>query len=165
MAAGRDAAEPESAGPVRHDSIPGPFHAYFDPLQRGPGAALGHGVEQGAVDVDGELVGTGSTTVKLKRGKTHVVEVKKEGYRTAKVTTDKAITGWFWGNLICGGIPGGAIDLISGSAYDVDPDNISVTLEPGSGGSIEIPTRQNFGELNVLTPEGEQLATVTVQWE
>ena len=114
--------------------------------------------------IDGELSGTGATTVKLKRGKEHVVEVKLEGYRTAKVTTDKSITGWFWGNLICGGVLGGVIDLVTGSAYDVDPDHIAVTLESGTG-SIDVPTNKHFGKLEVNSPEGQRLASVSVIWE
>ena len=114
--------------------------------------------------VNGELTGTGATTIKLARGKSHVVEVKHDGYRTSRITTDKSLTGWFWGNLICGGIPGGAVDLITGAAYDIDPNNIVVTLEQGTG-SIEIPGGNNFGLIEVNSPTGERLASLTVQWE
>ncbi|MDP4199542.1 MAG: PEGA domain-containing protein [Bacteroidota bacterium] len=120
--------------------------------------------EQAKIYIDGELAGTGSATTKLTRGKEHVIEVKLDNYRTAKVTTDKSITGWFWGNLICGGIPGGAVDLITGSAYDVDPDHINVTLERGTG-MLEVPVNENFGHLTVNSPEGERLASIDINWQ
>jgi hypothetical protein len=114
--------------------------------------------------VDGEQVGTGSADIQLKRGKEHVVEVKKSGYRTAKVTTDKSLSGWFWGNILCGGIPGGAVDLITGSAYDVDPDRISITLDKGTG-MLEAPMDKNIGEIDVQAEDGQRLATITLNWQ
>ena len=114
--------------------------------------------------VDGELAGVGKIETKLKRGKEHLIEAKMDGYRTAKLTTDKSMTGWFWGNLICGGVLGGAIDLITGSAYDIDPEHISLTLERGTG-SIEKHINGNFGDLQILSPTGENLATLNISWE
>src|SRR5436190_22892161 len=116
------------------------------------------------VYIDGELAGTGFAQAQLKRGKSHVIEVKHQGYRTAKVTTDNSITGWFWGNLICGGIPGGAVDLITGSAYDVDPNRIVVTLDQGEG-LLQIPTHENFTSIDVHTADGSNVAMIAVHWQ
>jgi hypothetical protein len=114
--------------------------------------------------VDGELAGTGIAEVKLKRGKDHVIEAKLDGYRTAKVTTDRSLTGWFWGNCILGGVIGMAIDLITGSAYDVDPEHVSLNLEH-SKSSIDKHVDERVGELKVISPEGQCLATVNITWE
>lgn len=114
--------------------------------------------------VDGELAGTGTAAVKLKRGKEHVIEAKLEGYRVAKVTTDNSITGWFWGNCIFGGVIGMAVDLITGSAYDVDPEHVSLNLERNKA-SLEIHTGEKLGELKIHSATGESLATVNISWE
>lgn len=114
--------------------------------------------------IDGELKGTGRADARLKRGKEHVVEVRLDGYRVGRVTTSKEIEPWFFANILCGGIIGGVVDLITGAAFQVDPDNIFITLESGTG-SIEVPTQGNFGTLNVRSAAGEQLATLSVTWE
>jgi hypothetical protein len=114
--------------------------------------------------IDGIKVGVTPAQVKLKRGKDHIVEIKKTGYQTARVTTDGSITGWFWGNLICGGIPGGAVDLITGNAYDIDPEVISVELQRGTG-SIDVRTGHDMGAIELTNDAGEIIASVQISWE
>jgi hypothetical protein len=114
--------------------------------------------------VDGEKVGAGHVELRLKRGKDHVVEVKKAGYNTAKISTDKTLTGWFWGNLLCGGVVGFAVDLITGSAFDVDPDKIVVSLDKGTG-AIEKKLDSEFGTIEVQNASGQSLAKVEINWE
>src|SRR5207245_6254430 len=49
--------------------------------------------------VDGEMAGSGTARMKVKRCKEHVIEVKLEGYRNAKVTSDKGFNMWVIQNL------------------------------------------------------------------
>jgi hypothetical protein len=115
--------------------------------------------------VDGEESGSGTVSAKLKRGKEHVIEVKLDGYRTAKVVTDKGFNAWVIGNLCNGtGILGGAIDFLTGAFWEIDPDHVTVTLQQGTG-MLDIPVHNEFGQLDVNAPNGQRLATITVNWQ
>lgn len=72
---------------------------------------------------------TTPATVHLQRKRNYVVTIKKAGYETQTVELRKSLDGWFWGNLIIGGIPGWIIDGITGSASKLSPDIVSVTLQ------------------------------------
>lgn len=114
--------------------------------------------------VNGLEIGKTPAVLKLKRGDRHIIEVKKEGYQTLRLETSNTITGWFWGNIICGGILGIVIDLATGNAYDVDPSTIVVTLEKSTG-MIERTIMEDFGSIKVLNDQGKALANVEVVWE
>jgi hypothetical protein len=73
--------------------------------------------------------GATPTTVNLKRNANPcLVTVAKEGYEDAAVTFAKSVSGWVWGNLFFGGIPGWIIDGADGAIYNRVPDNVQVTL-------------------------------------
>ncbi len=68
--------------------------------------------------------------IKLKRGKDHIVVIEKEGYETAQVLIDREFSGWVIGNIVLGGLIGLAVDFGTGSAWNLDPDSVVVTLTP-----------------------------------
>ncbi len=85
--------------------------------------------EDGAdIFVNGDNKGKTPAVIKLKRGKEHIIEIKKAGYDAYRVTTDKSLAGMFWGNLLCGGLVGMVIDLATGNAYNVEPTLINAQL-------------------------------------
>ena len=60
----------------------------------------------------------------------HLIQIEKEGYEPYEIYTTKRYSGWLWGNLIFGLLPGLIVDAITGGMYKIDPDEIRVTLEP-----------------------------------
>lgn len=59
----------------------------------------------------------------------YVVTVSLPNYKDASVTILKdGIEGWFWGNILCGGIIGIIIDASNGAMNELSPNEISVTL-------------------------------------
>jgi len=66
----------------------------------------------------------------LRRKHDYELEIKKEGYRTEYVQVEQHLGGWFWCNLLFGGIIGIVVDISKGSAYNLEPKEIHVTLEP-----------------------------------
>ncbi len=76
-------------------------------------------------------VWTGETpaTVKISKKKEYLVKIDLEGYQqgTAHITKD-GVEGWFWGNLICGGILGIIIDASNGAMNKLEPNQIHVEL-------------------------------------
>lgn len=97
-----------------------------------------------SITIDNTHFGVTPTIVSLYRGDSHNVLIYLDGYEplTARINsrTDAAIAG----NCLLGGIPGIAIDAVTGSAKILTPDVISVALVPvdGSLPPIQQPPRQ-----------------------
>lgn len=75
--------------------------------------------------VDGNVVGTGSTTYTLPRGKTAVIKASKEGCQDRSVTTGRSIVGATWFNILFW--PGFIVDAVTGDMHKANPTNYSVT--------------------------------------
>ena len=93
-------------------------------------------------DEDGNVVYNGSTpaTVKLASsagyfdGERYTVTFRKPGYDDEQFVIDSGIDGWYWGNLLLGGILGMLIiDPATGAMYDL-PTKAGATMKP----SVEI---------------------------
>ena len=78
-----------------------------------------------------DLVNTGEVTphtLEISR-KNVVVIFKKEGFKDTNVVLKTSINGWFFGNIIVGGILGSSIDSSTGAMNKYDPDNFFVEME------------------------------------
>jgi hypothetical protein len=89
-----------------------------------------------SISVDGARLGSGTLTYSVSRRNRHLIEVAKDGYRTVKIKTGNSTEGWFWGNIISWGVAGMVVDMLTGSAYKTEPENIVVKLTEGSGAPI-----------------------------
>ena len=78
-------------------------------------------------EVEQNGFGTASLKKQLK-GKN--IEASKNGYQSQNYHMGTKIQGAFWGNLIFGGIPGGAIDAATGKMMKFKDELIDVTLQP-----------------------------------
>jgi hypothetical protein len=76
--------------------------------------------------------GTTPTAVKLPKKNEYIVTIDMQGYKTSTVQITQTLEGWFWGNLICGGVIGMVIDYASGAMWDLQPEQISVSLVTAS---------------------------------
>lgn len=120
--------------------------------------------DKAIVFANGVELGPTPATLRLKRGEVHLIEIKMNGYQTYRITTYKSITGWFWGNLLCGGIVGGVIDLATGNAYDVEPNFISATLNKDSALN-EMYELENFNGIKVADEFGNNFGEIKIVWE
>ncbi len=79
----------------------------------------------------GMTVWEGSTpaSVRLSKKNEYMVTISMDGYKeqTVNIIHD-GIEGWFWGNLICGGVIGIVVDLVDGAIHRMGPSDITVTL-------------------------------------
>lgn len=87
-------------------------------------------------DKNGQVVHSGNTpsTVTLKSGKgyfsgqTYTLRFKKEGYPDKTVELDSSVSGWYWGNILFGGIIGMLIvDPATGAMYKL-PEFVSADM-------------------------------------
>ncbi|MBZ0265525.1 PEGA domain-containing protein [bacterium] len=76
--------------------------------------------------------GTTPFTATLSRNSSYKVVVSMKGYMNKEVIINKGFNVMTIGNIICGGIPGLIIDYISGAIFELNPDQIMVSLEGGS---------------------------------
>lgn len=79
--------------------------------------------------------GTAPVTVDLPRGNEYVVTVNLEGYQEQSVPITQSFNTWVIGNIVCGGIPGGVVDFLTGAAWNLEPSQVSVTLRQASNGA------------------------------
>jgi PEGA domain len=85
-----------------------------------------------SVYVDGKLYGQSPIVIRMSRKKNHLLEIKLEGYQTYQLNLKRKLDGWAFGNLFIGGIPGIAIDLLTGSIFKLTPKDIYPTLQAGT---------------------------------
>lgn len=87
-------------------------------------------------DKNGKVVHTGNTpsTVELKSGEgyfsgqTYKLHFKKEGYPDKSIELDSSLSGWYWGNILIGGLIGMLIvDPLTGAMYKL-PEHASADM-------------------------------------
>ena len=109
-------------------------------------------------DKNGTVVHSGNTpsTVTLKSGKgyfsgqTYKLHFKKEGYPDKTVELDSSLSGWYWGNILFGGLIGMLIvDPLTGAMYKL-PEFASADmgkpLAEATAGTLKV------GVIDDLTP-------------
>ena len=92
------------------------------------GVSMGSSPTGALVTVDGQNLGITPMVASLKRNNTHVVRMSMPGYETYEITLAKKTSGWVWGNLAFGGIPGLIVDLASGALYKLTPEQVSANF-------------------------------------
>jgi PEGA domain len=113
--------------------------------------------------VDGTEMGKTPYVANLKRKDKHVVRIEMDGYQPYELPLARGTSGWVWGNLVFGGIPGLAIDAISGGLYKLKPDQVDATLAQQSA---VVGQRGDVIVLAVVLradPEWQQIGALTPQ--
>ncbi|AKJ27572.1 hypothetical protein [Caldimonas brevitalea] len=103
--------------------------------------------------------GTTPATVTLNRGagyfksESYVVRVQKEGYAPKEVTLTGTVNGWYFGNILVGGLIGMlAIDPVTGAMYSL-PSSVNATLEPSSAKTSAAPASMTIVAVEDVAPE------------
>lgn len=106
----------------------------------------------------GELVSVTSTpcTVSLDpkrgyfKGQSYTLTLELPGYQTTRVDLRAELSGWYWGNIIFGGLIGMlAVDPATGSMWNIAPNKIDHPLLPATSTLI----RQGDGFVVVLVSD------------
>lgn len=82
------------------------------------------------VTVNGRILGKTPLTINLQKKSEQSLVFSKDGYKTLSMELETSINGWFWGNIVLGGLIGSTTDGITGSIYKYAPSQYMVTLEP-----------------------------------
>lgn len=63
------------------------------------------------------LTATTPTSFTLNKGSDYTLTFELEGYQSEEIIVRRTINGWFWGNIIIGGIPGWIVDAATGNMW------------------------------------------------
>jgi len=87
---------------------------------------------EATVSVNGQQMGTTPAVLDLKRKSTHFIKIELEGYQLFETTLTRKTSGWVWGNLVFGGIPGLVVDAAAGGMYKLTPEQITADMRLAS---------------------------------
>ncbi|MEH6559135.1 MAG: hypothetical protein V7459_09710 [Oceanicoccus sp.] len=66
------------------------------------------------------------------KGETYTLTLNRDGYESKIYTLNSSIDGWYWGNLLLGGVLGMLIiDPATGAMYSL-PESVDISLDPQS---------------------------------
>lgn len=102
-----------------------PTSAKFRVISTGGGISSTKGVEYAS--------GVTPAKVMLSQKSEYVVLLKADGYEEAKIPIQQTLNGWLICSGLCGLIPAG-IDVLTGGMWNLEPEQISVSLVPMRGG-------------------------------
>jgi len=103
-----------------------------------------------AVLVNGQPRGDTPIVADLDRKDQHRIRIELEGYPPYEVARSCSVTGWVWGNLVFGGIPGLAVGATTGGLYQLSPEPVMAEL-------------REAGESEVSVEDGRILVTVVLR--
>ncbi len=86
--------------------------------------------QEATVTVAGKALGKTPITANVSRDKNVAVTFEKEGYKTYTTQLSTTLNGWFWGNIVIGGLLGSTTDGLSGAINEYSPNQYFVTLVP-----------------------------------
>jgi len=90
---------------------------------------------------NGLQLGKTPVVADLKRKGNHRIKIELEGYHPYEVMLSRSVSGWLFGNIIFGGIPGLIIDVITGGMYILKPEQIQAELKK-QGASFTVSENQ-----------------------
>jgi hypothetical protein len=77
------------------------------------------------------FVATLSPKYKYFSGQSYRLVFEMQGYKTSELTLRSSVSGWYWGNLLLGGLIGMLIvDPNTGAMYNLAPNKVEQTLAP-----------------------------------
>jgi hypothetical protein len=75
------------------------------------------------------------------KGQSYTLRLEMPGYKVAEVELTPKMSGWYWGNLLFGGLIGMiAVDPATGAMWNIEPDNIDRKLASGQSALIKNQT-------------------------
>lgn len=80
------------------------------------------------VKIDGVGYGLAPVNIDVASNERHNVVIMAPGYKAKTMIVEKKVSGWVFGNIIFGGIPGLIVDMATGGAYVLETDKVNADL-------------------------------------
>jgi hypothetical protein len=100
--------------------------------------------------------GASPQTVALPRKHEYQIEFTAPGYQKQTMTLTQGINGWFWVNLLFGGVVGMVIDGVDGAMHKLEPAVVNISLQRGTGDEL-------FGVVRELDKNGHVISERKVE--
>lgn len=84
--------------------------------------------EGAKIKIDGQFAGKTPVVIQVDRKSETELAIEMEGYETHKQKLNTEINGWFWGNIIIGGLLGSTTDASTGDMYEYAPNTYTFEL-------------------------------------
>jgi hypothetical protein len=96
------------------------------------------------------------------KGQSYTLRLEMAGYQTTEVELTPKMSGWYWGNLLIGGLIGMlAVDPATGAMWNIEPDKVDHKLTGGQSSLIRNKTGFVVVLVSDLTPaEREHMVRV-----
>ena len=96
------------------------------------------------------------------KGQNYTLRLELSGYQTAEIELTPKMSGWYWGNLVFGGLIGMlAVDPATGAMWNIEPSKIDQKLSGGQSSLIKNETGFLVVLVSDLTPaEREHMVRV-----
>jgi hypothetical protein len=99
------------------------------------------------VIVNGRVLGRTPLSTMLPKKSDQTLEFKKDGYQTITMPLTIHLDGWFWGNILLGGLIGSTTDGITGAVHEYAPAQYFVTLQPIQTSNLEFQGNYNKAKI------------------
>jgi hypothetical protein len=87
------------------------------------------------------------------KGQGYTLRLELPGYQTTEIELTPRMSGWYWGNLVLGGLIGMlAVDPATGAMWNIEPDKIDHKLPSGQSSLIKNETGFVVVLVSDLTP-------------
>jgi hypothetical protein len=96
--------------------------------------------------IDGRIIGKTPLTVVLAKKTGQIVIVEKDGYKPFTFSLETRTSGWFWGNLVFGGLFASTTDSVTGSVYEYSPSQYMVALQQIASNPVSAPSAKTRDE-------------------
>jgi len=99
-----------------------------------------------SVYADGNMIGKTPVVAVLTRKDDHAIKLVMTGYPDHTVQISNTYNGWFWGNILFGGLDGMVIDLLDGSCTGcLSPNDLDMDLSQKASDEpvARVTSRQN----------------------
>jgi len=102
--------------------------------------------DEAIIKVDGRIIGKTPLTVNMKKKSGQNIVFEKDGYKPLTMSLETRMNGWFWGNIVLGGVWGSTTDGVTGAVYEYSPSQYMASLQHSAANSIDAAGQKNQAE-------------------
>lgn len=110
-----------------------------------------------SISVNGMPMGTTPALLDLRRKDRHLLRMELAGYQPYEIALTRSVSGWVWGNLAFGGIPGLAVDAITGGMYKLTPEQVAAEMRVSTASADARSETLYIAVVLTPNPEWEQV--------
>jgi len=112
------------------------------------------------VYINEQIIGKTPTFVTLSRAKNHTLRIELPGYHPYETALTMNISGWAFGNIVFGLIPGFVVDSLTGGLYRLTPEQVQAEMQEAKVSESSNPDHLFIGVVLEPNPEWEKVGNL-----